>query len=274
MPSQESSTWISWSSNSDGSPASLDEDATHSAVIDLRSRTRDSALSTSAISDWQIVELDELNGLADLSLTLTDRHLLDPDLLPNNIHTVLPSPLSIEISHPLNVFTALFRNGQILSQSCNVLMASKSPPPSPLIPVPLRPTVTQLNVVHFTWLNTLPFSKLRDSLIRLQSVVNLDDFLNDFFVAPSFTIRGGAESWDPWAWSMEEAWAEMGMVVLLRKLVFMFGTVVERDGGRVLARTIGTTRVHSLFFSRPQRTQPRIAPPQLVANARSSTVLA
>lgn len=39
-------------------------------------------------------------------------------------------------------------------------------------------------------------------------MVDLDEFLNDIFVAPSFSIRKGAESWDPRAWSMEGAWAK------------------------------------------------------------------
>jgi hypothetical protein len=62
--------------------------------------------------------------------------------------------------------------------------------------------------VHFQWIDRLPFPKLRDSLIRLQGVVDLDEFLNDIFVAPSFSIRKGAESWDPRGWSMEGAWAK------------------------------------------------------------------
>lgn len=155
----------------------------------------------------QLVELDGPDDFPELDYDGNDTNLADPDLLPNNIHLPLPSPTEVQLHMPLTVFTALFMNGQILAIPCSTLLASKSPRPTASIPIPLRPTASQLMTVHFQWIDRLPFPKLRDSLIKLQGVVDLGEFLNDIFVMPSFVIRPGAACWDPRAWSMETVWA-------------------------------------------------------------------
>jgi hypothetical protein len=157
---------------------------------------------------WRIAKLNDLDRFTELDPSSHEADLADPDLLPNNLNAPIPLLLPDQLTLPLNVWTALFQNGQILSIVCSTTMASKSPPPTASTPLSLRPTASQLTTVHFQWIDRLPFPKLRDSLIRLQGVVDLDEFLNDIFVAPSFSIRKGAESWDPRAWSMEGAWAK------------------------------------------------------------------
>ncbi|KAF1361078.1 hypothetical protein EJ07DRAFT_164671 [Lizonia empirigonia] len=164
--------------------------------------------------DWQNVkdakkrkQIQDRLAQRARNTNLNERTLADPDLLPNNLHLPLPSPNKSNLQLPLTVFTALFMNGQILSLSCSTILASKSAPPTAAVPIPLRPIASQLTTVHFQWIDRLPFPKLRDSLIRLQGVVDLEDFLNDIFTMPSFEIRAGAACWDPRAWSMESEWA-------------------------------------------------------------------
>ncbi|KAF2999736.1 hypothetical protein E8E13_004389 [Curvularia kusanoi] len=192
----------------DASPASSNEQNT--LCLDVTDMPSSDLLEESpeAISDsWHISKLNGADRLIELNPS-HDTDLADPTLLPNNVHAPISLASTAQLSLPLNVFTALFLNGQILGIVCSTTMASKSPPPTASIPLSLRPTASQLTTVHFQWIDRLPFPKLRDSLIRLQGVVDLDEFLNDIFVAPSFSIRRGAESWDPRAWSMEGVWAK------------------------------------------------------------------
>ncbi|KZM21004.1 hypothetical protein ST47_g7815 [Ascochyta rabiei] len=203
---QSSTQHSSRTSDNDSSPIGCVQNVSELAVIDsISNSTYTSSLEAldSTTPHWQIIDLD----LPELASDPNDTILSDPDLLPNNLHLPLPSPEALQLQLPLNVFTALFMNGQILSLACGTLLASKSPPANPSIPVPLRPTASQQLTVHFQWIDRLPFPKLRDSLIRLQGVVDLEEFLNDIFVLPSFKIRAGAACWDPRAWSMEAGWA-------------------------------------------------------------------
>lgn len=42
--------------------------------------------------------------------------------------------------------------------------------------------------------------------MQLHGVVDMDKFLNDIIVMPSFVISAGAACWDPRAWSMVGEW--------------------------------------------------------------------
>ncbi|KAJ4986814.1 hypothetical protein SVAN01_07741 [Stagonosporopsis vannaccii] len=194
-----------------------DQGANKPAITDLQLRDN----SQEPIS-WQLIDLNSRSdlplldpptvdmSLADTSFTETpfaETSLTHPSLLPSNINA-LPSPLSKTLALPLTVFTALFLNGQILQIPCSTLLASKSPLPSPQTPLSLRPTASQLTTVHYQWIDRLPFPKLRDSLIRLQAVLDLDEFLEDIFLKPSFEIENGGRSWEAGKWKMEEGWRE------------------------------------------------------------------
>ncbi|KAF3043779.1 hypothetical protein E8E12_010195 [Didymella heteroderae] len=191
---------------SDSSPASNGLEESHLALEDLQSNNETAALFINTPFRSQIVDMNELNLTI---LGTSSINVFDPDLelLPANLHSPLPSPTRTQLTMPLNVFTALFLNGEILGLTCGTEIAAKSLPPRPSTPIPLRPTSSQLTTVHYQWIDRFPFPKLRDSLIRLQAVIDLQDFLNDIFVMPSFQIKTGAESWDARAWKMEGAWA-------------------------------------------------------------------
>lgn len=194
--------------DSETSPGSHESDASHLDVTSLRWSRDFESTTVPGSAVWQVTNFSDLGEVTPGSSSVLDAQLADPKLLPNNLYTRISSPLSSSITLPLTVFTALFLNGQILSIQCSTTTASKSSLPTAAVPISLRPTVSQLTTVHYQWIDRLPFPKLRDSLIRLQSVVDLDEFLNDIFVAPSFSIKRGAESWDAQAWSMEAVWAK------------------------------------------------------------------
>lgn len=186
------------------------QETTNSAVVDSSSNSDSEQSGALASPNWQFVGHNSQVDVAypersPVDTSLTDISLTHSSLLPSNINAP-PSPLSPNLTLPLTVFTALFLNGQILQIQCSTIIASKSPPPTPQTPLSLRPTASQLNTVHYQWIDRLPFPKLRDSLIRLQTVLDLDEFLQDIFVAPSFEIEKGGRSWEAGKWRMAEEW--------------------------------------------------------------------
>lgn len=68
--------------------------------------------------------------------------------------------------------------------------------------------MTQRLVMHPRWIDRLPFPRMRDSLIKLQGVINEEELIRDLFTMPSWTIVEGGASWDPRGWMMEEFWAK------------------------------------------------------------------
>ncbi|KAK4176418.1 hypothetical protein QBC36DRAFT_352326 [Triangularia setosa] len=70
----------------------------------------------------------------------------------------------------------------------------------------LRPTPLQKSVPHDSWIDSVPFPKLRDNLIMYQDVYNTAEFYNDI-------VNGGSQAYqddesdmvlcDPWG---EEGW--------------------------------------------------------------------
>ena len=116
--------------------------------------------------------------------------------------------LSYELPYPPTVFSALYVNGEILGLSMCESIPSRSMPVSPDVPVPLRPTTTQLLTIHSTGIDRFPFPKMRDNTINLSAIIDVEEFSKDLFTMPSFTITPGAASWDPRAWKIERPFAE------------------------------------------------------------------
>jgi hypothetical protein len=52
-----------------------------------------------------------------------------------------------------------------------------------------------------------PFPKMRDNAINLGCMISEDDFSQDLFLRPSFSITPGAATWDPRAWKIEKPFA-------------------------------------------------------------------
>lgn len=116
--------------------------------------------------------------------------------------------LALEVPYQLTLVGALFINGQILGLSCCTAIPAKSAPASPEVPLPLRPTATQLLTIHSPGIDRFPFPKLRDNLINLNSIIDEEEITRDLFLTPSFTISAGAQPWDPRAWTIEKPFAD------------------------------------------------------------------
>ncbi|KAF2816722.1 uncharacterized protein BDZ99DRAFT_456538, partial [Mytilinidion resinicola] len=124
-------------------------------------------------------------------------------------HSIQQTPnLSYELPYSLNVFSALFINGQILGLRCGTIVPSKSPPASPETPFPLRPTATQLSTVHFSGIDRFPFVKMRDNFIHMSGFIDEEELAGDVCLMPSFTLAPGGVSWDPTAWRIEKPFAD------------------------------------------------------------------
>jgi len=102
----------------------------------------------------------------------------------------------------MTVWAALFQNGAMMGISCAVSFPGKSVPVGPEIPLSLRPTALQLTTIHPRWIDRFPFAKMRDNMINMISIIDEDEFLQDLFCMTSFTVKPGAASWDPTAWSI------------------------------------------------------------------------
>ena len=113
------------------------------------------------------------------------------------------------ISHSNNtVFTALFKNGRVLGLPCGTQICWKSPPRGLDIPAPLQSTPLQMTTLHTSWIDRFPFPHLRDNFIRLNGVINEEDFLQTLFETHSFTIVPGTMSWDPNGWIIGKEFGE------------------------------------------------------------------
>lgn len=113
-------------------------------------------------------------------------------------HALLPLP-----NH--TICSALFHNGVILELSCGTSIVSKSRPALPHVPESLRPTQSQLENVHFSWIDRFPLPQLRERLILFSDSLNSEEFLADIFTTSTFTIIPGATSWDACAWHVCQA---------------------------------------------------------------------
>ncbi len=98
------------------------------------------------------------------------------------------------------VYSALFYNGVILGLPCSTAALSRSKPPGQHVPPSLRPTETQLENVHYEWIDRFPLPWFREKMIKLSDVLSTEEFMEDLFLRRTWEIKSGAESWDESAW--------------------------------------------------------------------------
>lgn len=116
--------------------------------------------------------------------------------------------ISHELPYKLTVFAALFVNGEILGLSCCTIIPAKSKPATPNIPLPLRPTPTQLLTLHLSGIDRFPFPKMRDNVISMSGLIDEEELGKDMFMMPSFSITPGGLAWNPKAWKVEKPFAD------------------------------------------------------------------
>jgi hypothetical protein len=161
---------------------------------------------------WALEAIPQLNSPGTLDLIPYSGDVTMPSLSqsfsfsPTSIRQ--SCSLSYELPYPPTVFSALYINGEILGLSMCESIPSRSPPVSSDVPVPLRPTTTQLLTIHSTGIDRFPFPKMRDNTINLSAIIDVEEFSRDLFTIPSFTITAGTATWDPRAWKIEKPFAE------------------------------------------------------------------
>lgn len=113
------------------------------------------------------------------------------------------------LSHSNNtVFTALYKNGRLLGIPCGTQMLWKSPRCGPEIPNSLQPTLLQMTTLHTSWIDRFPFPQMRDNFIKMNAIINEEEFLASLFDTTGFTMIPGTRSWDPAGWIMGKEFGE------------------------------------------------------------------
>ncbi|KEF51310.1 uncharacterized protein A1O9_12660 [Exophiala aquamarina CBS 119918] len=107
-----------------------------------------------------------------------------------------------------SIYAALTKHGLMLGTSCaECVYDSVSPSAYESLPDALKPTPLQLVVPHRRWIDRFPFIRLRDNMILLNTLLDLDEFCGDLFNTVSLTLRPSAPSWDPRSWVLGEEFA-------------------------------------------------------------------
>jgi len=107
-----------------------------------------------------------------------------------------------------SIYAALTKHGLMMGTSCaDCIYDSVSPASYESLPETLRPTPLQLVVPHRRWIDRFPFVRLRDNMILLYTLLDLDEFCGDLFNTASLSLKPSAPSWDPRSWVLGEEFA-------------------------------------------------------------------
>lgn len=137
--------------------------------------------------------------------SLIDRHSLSANYTPSL------SPHTADIQHitlpGIRTLSALLTNGDILRIDCRTFPHKPDIHVSPLTPTPpaLAPTTLQSQKPHMPYVDIIPFSSLRDSLLRASEVIRGAEFWSDMV---SGNVRvWGMTPWDKRGWEVQESFA-------------------------------------------------------------------
>lgn len=122
----------------------------------------------------------------------------------------IPTPSSVGLDHfflnwpAWSIYAALTKHGLMLGMTCRECIFDSVSASNEILPTALQPTPLQLVVPHRRWIDRFPFVRLRDNMILLSSLLDLDAFCGDLFNTASLTLRPSAPSWDPRSWVLGE----------------------------------------------------------------------
>lgn len=153
-------------------------------------------------SSLGLLQITQGSDIASEDVAEDDYHL--PEYFTKYGSTISLFPI------PISLYCALWKNGELQGLKCSEhKLSSLSKDLGPHIPETLQPTALQLTIPHPGFIDRWPFPKMRDNLIvAVQGFINPEDFLNDIFNMPSFTIRPGYSPWDPAGWDIEPGFQE------------------------------------------------------------------
>lgn len=104
---------------------------------------------------------------------------------------------------PWAIYSALINHGIMLGTDCsNCVEDAATSQEFMCLPGALKPTSSQLVIPHRRWIDRFPFPRMRDNMIYLRDLIDLDDFCNDLFNSASFVLRTSCPTWDPKSWTI------------------------------------------------------------------------
>ena len=101
------------------------------------------------------------------------------------------------------IYSALVKHGLMQGTGCtDCIEDDKSPAGYLSLPEPLRPTPLQLAMPHLRWIDRFPFRRLRDNMILLTGLIDLNEFVRDLFGMSSLMLRPNSQwpTWEPESW--------------------------------------------------------------------------
>ncbi|KIW12885.1 hypothetical protein PV08_08072 [Exophiala spinifera] len=103
------------------------------------------------------------------------------------------------------IYWALGRHAEMQGTGCpDGGIKARSPPEYLELPEFLRPTPLQMAMPHVRWIDRFPFPRLRDNMILLDGLIDLDEFVRDLWTMANLVLRPQTQkaTWDPACWMM------------------------------------------------------------------------
>lgn len=166
--------------NSPSDPATVTAGVERTELIQIGSRTHPSSRASQA----------KINPFMDMKASSNVRTAND---ICSDHHFICWSASSI--------YAALGEHGLMQGTTClDSQQDARCPPEYLALPEALRPTPLQLAMPHRRWIDRFPFPRLRDNMILLSALIDLDDFVRDLFGTESLTLRKDCATWEPQSW--------------------------------------------------------------------------
>ncbi|KIV88005.1 hypothetical protein PV10_09183 [Exophiala mesophila] len=115
-----------------------------------------------------------------------------------------------------SIYAALSSHGMIMRTSClDCTYDGVSSIDDGNIPGALKPSPLQLLTKHRRWIDRFPFPRMRDNMILLSEVIDLDQFCADLFGSASFTLKDSHPTWEATSWIVGREFAQKWGYLLL-----------------------------------------------------------
>lgn len=115
----------------------------------------------------------------------------------------LPVDHLLLIGPSRSAVVAFEENGHRMGIGCACVGLVRSWRHSPDLPAVLQPTPLQLTTPHSIWIDRMPFPRMRDNIILLAHMIDLEDFYVDLLTKESFEFKKGMPPHDPAAYRID-----------------------------------------------------------------------
>ena len=106
---------------------------------------------------------------------------------------------------PEHRLLAALKYNQIILWGNQDLCKKRLTTPRASFPVPdsLEPTPLQMTKAHHPLIDGFPFPRMRDNMIILSELFDIEAFCNDLLANLGFYVRTGCPTWDQQAWRID-----------------------------------------------------------------------